>query len=644
MENPFLKRATEMLRDQEAFLAMVTPEPVKYFLSGPGKEGLLYDRLVFVRGTPGSGKTTLATLFEFPTLAALLRNRNIPAHRTLVSALVDSGAIASGTPAVLGCRLPMETDYRDFWEFPYQDELKLSLMTALVQARAVLGWIRNLTSAGVMLEEIEIVPRQDAEAATLAVGGTDGKGLLERARSVELALYKVVGALVAPDVSSLDVESTGAYRPFDVIDLFRVPLGRGTERRNIELRPLVILDDAHVLHPAQYQGVKSWLMRRELRVARWVLTRLDVMHPEEALAAITEDRAERVQLPGVTVTRETTEIMLQSGLDERRPNRTSFRKMAKDMANRYLGRMAIFNTRGLNNLSDLMSTDVEPLPATKRRELAASVEATRKRLSISESRFRKIEEEVDKYKPARGSLPDDVRLGMIIILMNRYAKRIPQQSLFGQEIDPEPTKALTADSTVYEAARIQLLHKYDRPYYIGIDDLCDAGSENAEQFLRLAAVIVETAMTRLVRSQQPSVDAATQNRQLRRRGEEVIAGWNFPQYQLVRQLAGSLAERCRDESLLPNAWLGAGPNAYGIVQEEFDEIPEKHPDLARVLQFGFAYNAFNIVPRYQCKDRKWCLLELGGVVILKYGLSLKRGNFLEGTADELNGLIKASTQ
>jgi hypothetical protein len=233
---------------------------------------------------------------------------------------------------------------------------------------------------------------------------------------------------------------------------------------------------------------------------------------------------------------------------------------------------------------------------------------------------------------------------MIIILMNRYAKRIPQQSLFGQEIDPEPTKALTADSTVYEAARIQLLHKYDRPYYVGIDDLCDAGSENAEQFLRLAAVIVETAMTRLVRSQQPSVDAATQNRQLRRRGEEVIAGWNFPQYQLVRQLAGSLAERCRDESLLPNAWLGAGPNAYGIIQEEFDEIPEKYPDLARVLQFGFAYNAFNVVPRYQCKDRKWCLLELGGVVILQYGLSLKRGSFLEGTADELNGLIKASTQ
>ena len=64
MANPFEKRATEYLRDDEAFLPIVTPEPVATFFARPAKEGRLYDRLTMIIGTPGSGKTTLARLFE----------------------------------------------------------------------------------------------------------------------------------------------------------------------------------------------------------------------------------------------------------------------------------------------------------------------------------------------------------------------------------------------------------------------------------------------------------------------------------------------------------------------------------------------------------------------------------------------------
>ena len=60
MANPFEKRATEYLRDDEAFLAVVTPEPLATFFKKPAKEERLYDRLTMIIGTPGSGKTTLA--------------------------------------------------------------------------------------------------------------------------------------------------------------------------------------------------------------------------------------------------------------------------------------------------------------------------------------------------------------------------------------------------------------------------------------------------------------------------------------------------------------------------------------------------------------------------------------------------------
>ncbi|HXQ69916.1 MAG TPA: hypothetical protein VN844_05495, partial [Pyrinomonadaceae bacterium] len=156
--------------------------------------------------------------------------------------------------------------------------------------------------------------------------------------------------------------------------------------------------------------------------------------------------------------------------------------------------------------------------------------------------------------------------------------------------------------------------------------------------------LVDDVAARLIRSRSPSLDAVTQNKRLREMAEQAIDRWNFPQYQVVRHLVTNLAERCLTTTLAPNAPLGAGANAFGVVQSEFDKIPGKYPDLARILQFAIAYNAFTLVPRYECKGQEWCLLELGGLVILKHGLTLKRGGFIEGTAEEIYSLVRDGTQ
>ena len=197
MENPFLKRASEHLRDDEAFLAVVSPEPVTFFLRGRGQAGTLYDRLLFMQGTPGSGKTTLARLFEYPTLTALLRNRSSSGYQSLAGALVECGGIVDERPAVIGCRLTMETDYRDLG-IPLQRHPQNRPADNLRAGKSGAGMVSSPGGSGYPGLGDTHIPRPDAETAVDAIGGPGAEGVLARAREVEAAAYEIVGALIAP--------------------------------------------------------------------------------------------------------------------------------------------------------------------------------------------------------------------------------------------------------------------------------------------------------------------------------------------------------------------------------------------------------------------------------------------------------------
>jgi hypothetical protein len=628
MSNPFLRRATEYIRDDSAFLAIASPEPLMAFVGKHRKRPLLFQQPVRVIGTPGSGKTMIASLVEFRLVENVLRDQNNENNKLLARAFTACGFSAQDKPTVASVRIPMESEYRDFWELPYEAAIKTKLILSLIQARTVLGLIRNLTANGRRTTgSIRFIARDAAGAQLEQIGGTEAAQVLARARAVERAVYSIGASLVPPAITDIPAEARDPYQPFEAI----FDLEIDWNGKPLRLRPMVILDDVHTLHPDQFDALFRALARREIRFARWMMMRMDALSPNTIFRSADEDA-----LPGLKSDRDYIDIFMQS--DGRTDDRRQFRRMAIDMADRYLRLVEPLRDRKYERFRDLLKEEIPTLTRGQFTELQALLDREQLKLHISADRRSKIEQIVARYvKGAKSTdFGPEVVLVMVRILMHRYAIRTSGEtrSLFPEQ-DPEPKQALKAKSSVADAARIVLHQLYGRPFHYGLGDLCDASNENAEIFLQLAGALVARMETKAIRNEDPALTPAMQQSALAHKAREIVDAWSFPFSRAITELVERIAKDCIEVSGEANASLGAGANAIAVPESEMKELLRSGSELAYALKYAIAYAAIVAVRDYGQGGKLWCLLELSGPICLKYGLTLNRGGFLERHVSDL---------
>lgn len=624
MINPWHKRANELIRDPLALLPLISPQPVKQFFSGDTSS--LFDRLVMVVGSPGSGKTTLARLLEFSTLSSALDAHTRPDLRPLLDALNGAQVVSDLQPRVLGVRLPANAQYRAIWELPYSERIRHKLLRSLLQARAVLGWLRQLDGERVDLERIKILTAGVGEAERTAIFADSPMQFRELARETELKIFKVLAALVPPAESELvDYTSSVTYDPLSALSGIVVEDFRRSGS-SIELRPMLMIDDAHELHASQFQDLDLWLRNREVRIARWVLSRIDSISPSEFRRSQLVDEI-NAPLPGTAHGRDRLIRTLQ-GRDH---NRQSFRLVASDIGKRYLAQLTPFANKGIMSLSDAL-VDAQPrLSASDAKKLKEQVNALSKEVAVSTAALDALAQVLPMHAP------EDLRLGVTRILLNREALRTPQRSLFSGLVSDEHDEGDSpkkVSASVVTGAEIQLLHEFDRPFYYGFNRLADASNQNIEQFISLAGVLVDELETLIVRNKPPRLDAKRQHITLRARAKKIMDEWDFPYAPRVRRLVDYISEQCVAITCRPNAPLGDGANAFGVPQEDL-KLLDQNADFAQVIHYALAYQAIVMVEEYSCKKRQWCLFELGGVPSISAGLTFSRGGFVEGRLSQL---------
>ncbi len=628
MANPFLRRATEYVREDESFLSIVSPAPLTTFLATSQNQDDMFEVPVRIIGAPGSGKTMLATLAEFRMVETILKDETNATNRALADALAQAGFLKGGKPNVAAVRVPMESEYRDFWELPYDPNVKTKLAFWFVQARAMLGLIRNLTANRTRsIDAIEFIPRANYEAHLEQIGGLSAAGIRDRALAVQRAIYSVSAGLRAPKLEDLPVAATAPYAPFDAISRIRIDWNGD----NIEMSPLVMLDDVHALHHNQLEAMFDMLSHREMKFGRWMMMRLDALSP----GAVMRSPASQATHNRVTG-RDFVDIRMQ-GDEKKDASRRQFRTMARDMAKRYLPMVEGLRNRNATDIDRLVPSEPPRLSPGQIKELEGRVAKDQNKLKIGPTRRKEIDHIVDDFIRRTKSYDDgpEVALAMKRILLHRYAVRIARStpSLF-EEIDPDPKSPLKADADVAHGARVHLHHEYSRPLHYGVDDVCDASNENAEVFLQFAGALVANIETRAIRNNTLPLPARDQQLILIEKAKSIMDAWAFPHAQRVRGMVDAIGRDCREESLLPNAPLGAGANAIAILEEEMEAL-SFDDELASVLKYAIAHGAITIERNYGQGGKLWALIELTGTVGLVYGLTFNRGGFLPQKIDYL---------
>ncbi|KVA54849.1 hypothetical protein WI61_15880 [Burkholderia cepacia] len=388
---------------------------------------------------------------------------------------------------------------RDIWELPYSAKVKAALLRSLIQVRSVLGWLRKIEGAGADLSQVKIVAREQFEVQARLIHVEDTLAFRDYARSVEARIFRIVTALVPPAEHQLtEIGPQSTYEAFSIIEAIRIPAIAGVDGGEITMRPLSIVDDAHELHPEQFADVEQWLQGRELKVARWLVTRVDAIGHDVFRHALTSDpERASVSAAGSTRDRDWVLKLMQKGTADKR----AFKATVKDISKRYIEQMPTLRRQSIR-LEDCLSTKDPVLQSADMRQLATAVKKV-----IEDSGFAaKRVDLVRSWIPAE--LPDDTRQALLRILIHRESRRSPQTELFSSEPEElelqsdEQAASRSVNASLIAGANLQLLHDYGRPFYYGFDRLVDASSENIEQFIQLAGALVDNVETRIVRGRE----------------------------------------------------------------------------------------------------------------------------------------------
>lgn len=585
----------------------------------PGADSI-WDRPLVIRSAPGGGKTSLQRLFEIDCLQlAQSRRGEFP---ELVEQLERLEALRSDGVTHLGVGLNLSRDYRSLLDLELSDEQLIRVFFRLLDARIILAIVRAALTVGRSEDPgaLELVPlgsQIEASTAGSVLGGLGGAELFDHAARTEREILRPLDGLLPGEIDLHQHLIAPQLHSLTLLSQTRLQVA-GTE---LPLRPLVMFDDGHELGANQRRALLDALQDRSLGVARWYAERYEALSDEEVLVGSAEGRDFEI-----------------AELEARKRGR-GYERVLPDIANRRARAYLDEYAGSQQTFSDLIHCSPDELLLGREDDVLEVLRRRVGELSGDSQRYAEWVREVGS--PSYKGLVDLRALEIVITAdLERAQGELLDLPLSIEEFEVRQQR-------VRSSARHFLAKDFGLPYYVGSEMIARLGSENVDQYLRLAGDIFEEMIAKITLKRLPRIGAEEQDRIVHRLSDRY---WKelptrVQNGRVVQTLVEAIVELCQKETFRPTAPYAPGVTGTALpmsdrerlLQADTREEVRGAAELYEAIAAGVAANVFSVQLDYAVKNQRVMVIYLNRLLCPRFDLPLGRGGFRERRLEEMAG-------
>jgi hypothetical protein len=619
--NPFKVRLSEKIESDASFLRIYSPSVLE-ILEQKYNEGLLWNNVIFIRSSPGAGKTSLLRLFEPGVTTTLHKNQSSQQYKEIYQRLSKLDVFSKKRPDLLGVPISCAKNYELLEDLEISEGQKKRLFFSLLNARITIATLKSLlllkdASFPDGLNRISFEYDNRDGYFKHSPYPSNGKELFEWASRIEARVYEIIDSFTP--VNEPSIEGHDELFSLSVLQPDNIKF----DGSNTFGKILFMLDDTHKLTSTQRAFLTRHLSEKRGAFSVWIAERLEVLTTDD-------------QFTTSVINRDFQIINLEEFWGR---YSGKFDKILEGVASK----RASFSSEDVNSFKEYLSDNLDEEKYSK--NIEESIEETQIYFSKILSATEKYSEWV-RFVTLQEASPYEkaIQFQRLRILIERSLnkKQLTIEFVLGTD---ELVEKLNA-SDITAAAALFLYKKYQLPYYFSFPTLCKLSNSNIDQFLTLSGDLFEVMLSKKLSGVNVMLSSEEQHKLLKKSVEERWRGLSkyVPYSSQVVSFLKNLSEFCVKETYKDNSPYAPGVTGFAIkdnprgrlIPEESWDKNEVYVPLKNVISTCIAFNLLEKRTQNQGeKGQTWDVFFLNRWICARYDLPLTYNGFRHKTPNEL---------